>query len=56
MTDFVKFVIGMMRNILTMMDGWQIDFYGFRISWLSILVVFILIAMFAGYLYKGAKG
>lgn len=56
MTQFVKFMIGMFGDILTMVDSWYIDFYGFKVSWLSIVVVFILIAMFAGYLYKGAKG
>ena len=55
MTESVKFLFNCISDIISVLDTTVFDFYGFRVSLWSLLVVFLIVSMFASVWWKGAR-
>jgi hypothetical protein len=56
MTEAVQFIFRSISDIISVLDTTVFDFYNFRVSLWSLLLVFIIIGMFSSVWWKGARG
>lgn len=56
MTQAVNLIFDFINDIISTLDTAVFDFYGFRVSIWSIILVFVVVSIFANVWWKGAKG
>lgn len=55
MTEFFTAFIGWWRSLFDLLDSITFELYGFNVSFLSVLFVFLLFAIVISVFWKGAK-
>ena len=55
MADFFQFFAGMFENLLVVLDSIKLSMFGYEVTYLSIIVVGLMISMVAGVFWKGAR-
>lgn len=56
MTGAFNLIFDFINDLISLLDMASFDLYGFRVSYWSLIVVFIVISFFANVWWKGAKG
>jgi hypothetical protein len=55
MTDFFKLFIAFCGSIIVKLDALRFDFFGYSVSYVGLLVVFLVVGFVVNVFWKGAK-
>lgn len=55
MTEFAKAFVIMWQNLLGLLNSISFEFYGYEVTYLSVLLAFFVLSMIISVFWKGAK-
>lgn len=56
MTEFFDFFVSMFQQLFSLLGSVRFVLYGYEVTWLSVVFVFLVIGFVVGVFWKGARG